>query len=107
MIPTGVTKRIIFLSENEDFRANLGCVNGADAEVVVRIDLFDSDGFGLATRSMVLPPFSNKQINGIFADQAPINGYVDVRTNTPDAAFTCYGSVLDNLTSDPTTVLPQ
>jgi len=25
----------------------------------------------------------------------------------PDAAFTCYGSVLDNLTSDPTTVLPQ
>jgi hypothetical protein len=107
MIPTGVTKRIIFMSEDDDFRANLGCVNGAAAEVVVAIDLYDSDGAKLETRYMVLPPYSNWQFNGIFQDYAPVNGYVEVRTNTPDAAFTCYGSVLDNLTSDPTTVLPQ
>jgi hypothetical protein len=56
---------------------------------------------------MMLPPYSNRQINGIFQDYAPINGYVDVRTYTPDASIYCYGSVLDNVTSDPTTVLPQ
>ncbi len=107
MIPTGVKKRIIFMSENDDFRANLGCVNGTDSEITVAIDLFDSDGERLETTSMVLAPLSNKQINRIFEDYAPVNGYVDVWTTTPGAAFTCYGSVLDNLTSDPTTVPPQ
>ncbi len=107
MIPTGITKRIVFMSENEDFRANLGCVNGVGTEVVVAIDLYDSEGFKLETKYMVLPPLSNRQINGIFQGYAPVNGYVEVRTYTPDASIYCYGSVLDNVTSDPTTVLPQ
>jgi hypothetical protein len=107
MIPTGVKKRIIFMSENDDVRANVGCVNGAGIEVAVAIELYDSEGVKLETKYMMLPPFSNRQINGIFQDYSPINGYVDVRTNTPDASIYCYGSVLDNLTSDPTTVLPQ
>jgi len=34
-------------------------------------------------------------------------GDVDVWTDTEGASIYCYGSVLDNLTSDPTTVLPQ
>jgi hypothetical protein len=107
MISTGVTKRIIFMNENDDVRANVGCVNGAGAEVAVAVELYDSDGALLETKYMMLPPYSNRQINGIFQDYAPINGYVDVRTYTPDASIYCYGSVLDNLTSDPTTVLPQ
>jgi hypothetical protein len=32
---------------------------------------------------------------------------VDVRSNTPGARFFCYGSVLDNTSNDPTTILPQ
>jgi ethanolamine utilization microcompartment shell protein EutS len=107
MIPTGVTKRILFLCENDDVRSNVGCINGVGTEVAVAIDLYDSDGAKLETKYMVVPPYSNRQINGIFQDYAPINGYVDVRTWTPDARIYCYGSVLDNLTSDPTTVLPQ
>jgi len=107
MIASGVTKRIIFMNENDDVRANVGCVNGVGIEVAVQIELYDSDGVKLETRYMMLPPYSNRQINGIFQDYAPVNGYVDVRTYTPDATIYCYGSVLDNLTSDPTTVLPQ
>jgi len=107
MIPTGVTKRILFLSDNDDVRSNVGCINGAGFEVAVAIDLYDSDGAKLETKYMMLPPYSYRQINGIFQDYAPINGYVDVGTYTPDASIHCYGSVLDNLTSDPTTVLPQ
>ena len=39
---------------------------------------------------------------------APIEaGYVDVWTDTEGASIYCYGSVLDNLTSDPTTIPPQ
>ena len=47
------------------------------------------------------------QINQIFADFAPTNGYADVTSIKANAGFYCYGSVLDNETSDPTTVLPQ
>jgi hypothetical protein len=44
----------------------------------------------------------------VFRDHAPISaGYVDVWTNAPDGIIYCYGSVLDNETNDPTTVLPQ
>jgi hypothetical protein len=107
MIATGEKKRIIFMNENDDVRANVGCQNGVNAEVVVVIELYGSDGVKLETKYMMLPPYSNRQINGIFQDYAPVDGYVDVRTSTPGAAIYCYGSVLDNVTSDPTTVLPQ
>ncbi len=56
---------------------------------------------------MDLGPWSNDQINRVFEDCAPVNGYVEVWGDSDDALFTCYGSMLDNLTSDPTTILPQ
>jgi hypothetical protein len=107
MVPTGVKKRIIFMRENDEYRANLGCINGVTSEVIVTVDLFDSDGVRLETKYMALPPWSSKQANRIFQDYAPVNGYVDVWTDTPDSLIYCYGSVLDNITSDPTTILPQ
>jgi hypothetical protein len=107
MTPAGETKHIVFMSEDDAFRSNLGCLNGVGFEVVVAIDLYSSEGEKLETRYMVLPPYSSWQINGVFRDYAPVNGYAEVRTYTPDAAIYCYGSVLDNVTSDPTTVLPQ
>jgi len=107
MIATGEKKRIIFMNENDDVRANVGCQNGVAADVAVNIQMFSADGTSLETRVMNLEPWSNNQINRIFRNYAPVNGYVDIWTNTPDATIYCYGSVLDNLTSDPTTVLPQ
>jgi len=56
---------------------------------------------------MDLGPYSNDQVNRVLADWAPVNGYVDVWADRDDALYSCYGSVLDNQTSDPTTVLPQ
>jgi hypothetical protein len=44
----------------------------------------------------------------VFGDGADVEAaYVDVWSETAGGLFTCYGSVLDNITSDPTTVLPQ
>ena len=107
MIQTGVTKRIIFMNENDDTRANVGCVNGMDQAVRVTIDMYDADGMHLETKFMDLGPWSNNQLNRVFRDYAPVNGYVDVSTTTAGSYIYCYGSVLDNLTSDPTTVMPQ
>jgi hypothetical protein len=103
----GETRRIIFLSENDDIRANVGCVNGTDQEIAIDLDLYDSDGNLLRTRTMELGPWSNNQINRIFRAYQPVDGYVDVSSSSGNAAFYCYGSVLDNETSDPTTIPPQ
>jgi hypothetical protein len=44
----------------------------------------------------------------VFADAAPVEAAsVIVWTQTPGAAFAAYGSVLDNATSDPTTIMPR
>ena len=45
--------------------------------------------------------------HGVINPYAPTNGYADVYVDQAGASFYCYGSVLDNSTSDPTTVVPQ
>jgi len=107
LVQTGETRRIVFMSENADFRANLGCVNGTDMQIQILIDLYDASGTLLETKTMTLGPWSNKQINRVFSDYQPVDGYVDVHSDTEGASYYCYGSVLDNVTSDPTTILPQ
>jgi hypothetical protein len=47
------------------------------------------------------------QLNHVLADWAPVNGHVDVWADDPEALYYCYGSLLDNQTPEPTTILPQ
>jgi len=107
LIMEGETKRIIFMSENDDLRANLGCVNGVNDSVRIAVTLYDATGAMLETKNMDLGPWSNDQFNRLFRDYAPTNGYADVTSSKPGAAYYCYGSVLDNGSNDPTTILPQ
>jgi len=108
MTPEGVTERILFMSENSDFRANVGCQNGVGQTIRIRLELFAADGTMLEVRNMDLQPWSNNQFSRIFQGHAPLDvGFVDVLSSTPGARFFCYGSVLDAETSDPTTILPQ
>jgi len=107
LIEQGETKRIIFMSENDELRANLGCANAVNDSVRIAVTLYDDTGAMLETKNMDLGPWSNNQFNQLFADYAPTNGYADVKATKAGAAYYCYGSVLDNVTSDPTTVLPQ
>ncbi len=106
MIPAESRALILFLTENAEFRSNLGLVNGVDVPITVRWELFASDGSSLGSGSTSLLPWENKQLNRVLEDFAPIEAaYAHVWTTTPGGAFTCYGSVLDNQTSDPTTIL--
>ena len=100
-------QRIIFLSESPDFRANVGCINGSSEPVRINIRAFDDQGSVLGTRTMSLAPCSNQQMNRVFSGSLSTNGYVDVWADSNDAVYYCYGSLLDNTTSDPTTLLPQ
>ncbi len=108
LIRSGERVRLLFMTENDDFRSNLGLVNGAGRPLTIRYERFDADGNSLGSGSVSLAAWGNSQINRLFGPDSPIeSGYVDVWSDTPDSAFTCYGSVLDNHTSDPTTVLAE
>ncbi len=108
MIPADTRALILFLTETIQIRSNLGLVNGVDKSITVQWELFASDGSSLGTGSTPLPPWGNKQLNRVLGDFAPIDAaYAHVWTTTPGGAFTCYGSVLDNQTSDPTTILAE
>jgi hypothetical protein len=106
-IQSGERRRILFGSENSEMRTNVGCLNPGSRDVAVVFELYSADGTSLGRPIMVLDPLGNDQINRIFDGHNPVNGYVDVWTATPNRSFYCYGSVLDNVTSDPTTILPQ
>ena len=108
LIPAGTRARVLFLTENGAFRSNLGLVNGVPSPITVQWELFAADGSSLGTGARELPAWGNLQLNRVLTDFAPIEAaYADVWTTTTGGAFTCYGSVLDENSSDPTTVLPR
>jgi len=103
----GESRRILFGSEGAEMRTNIGCQNGTDRSTVVYLDLFDDEGVSLGREMLILKPLGNEQVNRIFDGHNPVNGYVDVSLVQPGRSVYCYGSVLDNVTSDPTTIPPQ
>lgn len=108
LIRTDQRVRILFFTENADFRSNLGLANGSGEPIRIMWERFSPDGASVDTGMMDLPAWGNAQLNRVFSDLGPVEAaYVDVWTTTPDGLFAAYGSVLDNQTSDPTTVLPQ
>jgi hypothetical protein len=101
-------RRLLFGTENADSRFNVGCLNGSSIPARVYLELFRSDGTLLGSESVLLMGFDNNQLNRIFDPYHPVVGYVDYwSAAATDARIWCYGSVLDNVTSDPTTVPPQ
>lgn len=100
--------RIIQLTHNQStttgYRTNVGFVNTTGSPIVVRVDLFTSDGVLLGTRSYTLEAFMFTQKERIFGTvtQGDVSdGYVVVWTETPGAGFFAYASVVDNRTGDP------
>ncbi len=66
LIQAGERVKVVFLSENDDFRSNLGLINGVGSTITVQWELFDSDGNSLGTGSRILDPF------GVTPDQPRI-----------------------------------
>jgi hypothetical protein len=108
LIMSGEKKRILYFTENGEFRSNIGVLNGTGSPMTIMWQRYTEDGSMVDAASAGLPAWGNVQLNRVFAGEAPVEGgYIDVWTETEGGAFMAYGSVLDNLTSDPTTVLPQ
>jgi hypothetical protein len=109
LIPAGEKRRLLFFTENPDFRSNIGILNGTGAPMTIMWERYTADGTLVDAASAELPAWGNTQLNRVFAAEAPVvGGYIDVWTETEGAAFMAYGSVAGkDAFSDPTTVLPQ
>ena len=97
-------ERILFGTKTTDARFNVSCFYPRGRTRDLEIHVFDADGTLLDTRRLRLQPFGSHQINQIFSDHGPVNGYVEV-TNAFGAY--CFGSLIDNRTNDPTTIPPM
>ena len=100
------------------FRSNIGIVNASQFSTTqIRITVFSSTGTSLGSQTFTLGPLGHTQVNATaIASGFTGNGYAVVEqvsvTVTPgqtdaNPGFFAYGSLLDNITSDPTTLEAQ
>jgi len=97
------------LKKTAAFRTNLGLMNHGSAACTVRIKLFSETGSQLgSTINTSVPAKQWKQINDVFNEagvgQCQI-GYATIEVVTAGGKIWAYGSVVDNGTGDPTTIL--
>jgi hypothetical protein len=103
----GERRQLLFATEHAEMRFNVGCFNASDQPARVSFELYRSDGTPLGTDSLDLEPWGNDQINRIFEPYQPVTGFVEYWSDLATGSVYCYGSVLDNVTSDPTTIPPM
>jgi hypothetical protein len=93
------------------FRTNVGLVQTSSGTFTVRVSAYSADGSLIASRNFAVAA-GYRQINDVFRelgvpDTVVEGGRIEVELMGPAPAFwTCYASVVDDRTNDPTYVLP-
>ncbi len=99
---------IPLLKASSAFRSNLGVLNVGDATATVAVRLFDAGGSQVgSTLTRDVPPGEYGQWNNVFTAAgagSQDSAYATVEVETAGARVWAFGSVVDNVTSDPTTV---
>ncbi len=89
LIPADVRKRILFFTENDAYRSNIGLLNGTGSPITIMWERFAADGGSIDTGSADLPAWGNVQLNRVFQDEAPIAAAsIEVWTTTEDRSCT-------------------
>ncbi len=103
-IQHGQSAVLIQLTQNGNYRANLGFVSASASPITVRADMYRSDGLLLGTTNYQLEAYMHRQIDRAFQQVTGndvADGYIVVSTVTPGGQFFAYASVVDNATGDP------
>ncbi|MEE4273183.1 MAG: trypsin-like peptidase domain-containing protein [Thermoanaerobaculales bacterium] len=101
----------MFMTDPSRFRANLGLVQTSTGSMAVRITIHQPDGSPLAVKTYSLSS-GHRQINNLATSMGVTNhvvegGWVSVElVGGSPAYWTCYLSIVDNTTDDPTYVMP-
>ena len=106
-----IPRSIVGVREDASFRTNLILANARETETEVDITLISRDGVVLASRRVVLQPLEMTQFTraarelGVSTDI--VGGRILLSTPTISGAFAAYAALIDNVTNDPRTLLPQ
>ncbi|MCD4749172.1 MAG: hypothetical protein K8R59_07345 [Thermoanaerobaculales bacterium] len=106
-IQTGQFGWIPNLTQTIGFRSNIGFTNTSTVVTVVRIDLYNANGTKIGSYTKTLQPGQWWQSNEPFRVEAGNNNIIGGSakvTVTSGKGVIVYGSVVDNITNDPTTV---
>lgn len=112
LISAGKPRSIVAVRDDSSFRTNLIlCGTTEFVSVDVDVTLVGPDGTVLGTKRYTLPPLGMTQVSRVvlaLGGPANLNGArLDLSTPTGDGSFAAYASVIDNVTNDPRTLLPQ
>ncbi len=109
-LSAGQSAYLPMLTENADYRTNIAVANTGTGPAQVTVALYSGSGALLTSYSVSLAPGESKQENQPFknrAGQTNMNaGYAKV-TVVSGSGVLATASVLDNKTSDPTTIPPK
>jgi PKD repeat protein len=104
MVGSGDERRLIQLTQDTDYRTNLGLANPRPLPVEVEVELHRADGELLATRSYQLPGLSSLMDVEVLSDAGGTDvadGYAVVSSPTPEGSYVAFASVVDNRSGDP------
>ncbi len=97
------------LTENAAYRSNIALTNTGDTVATVTVRLYDADGAQVASYQVTLEPGEWRQDSRPFNTRA---GFTDLAAGSARVTVESGGgvlaiaSVVDNITNDPTTVVP-
>jgi len=103
----GDTVWLTMLEETSAFRTNIGFTNSGDTGSLLQVTLYNSTGGQLTTFPVSVPEGANVQENQPFLNRA---GASNIRAATASvqiisgSGLIIYGSVVDNISGDPTTI---
>lgn len=99
---------LLQLSHNDGYRTNLGFANLGSDQLDLTVDLHRGDGSPLGTTTVTLDPFASHQLDGLLRDWQPVDdAYAIVSSNSDDARFLTYASVVDCVSGDPIYISPS
>ncbi len=114
-------------SETDDFRYNVGIINASDplTQITIVIQPFQGNGLPFTndegieqSRTLIMPPASHIQYESIFTtlfgfEEVPPDAHLKMSvvqwssgSAQPIVGLTVYGTLIDNVTQDPTAILP-
>lgn len=99
-LASGESGFFLGLGQDDDVRTNLTCDNWSAVPVVIDVELVDASGTALDTTALPVQPYSVAQMNQVFADYAPVDGYLRISHSHPVGIVACVASVGMNTTSD-------
>ena len=110
-IHNGTTRSILAISEDDSVRTDLFLANATESAMDVDVALVGESGASLGTQRVSLSPLGMAQLTRVvraLGVSANVGGArLVLSTPTPIGAFAAYASIIDYVSNDPRTLLPE